>query len=278
MKMTSALTKSKCSRELVDEIEENADKIEKIGADTRESLFQTSLATADSMIKTFGMPTSTRSKRLTSPEALVPGPVLLRSTLKEPSSSKSNPNVVDCDAADEDALINLSTMKEPSSSQTNPTVVQYDAADEDVPNHSTTKTQIERAMIENDGDYEIVCTVSQLKEYVDAEKTKVAQEMSETQAHQVLHGLADRFKISRMQDIKNTGEVAYYCLHNQTKEMDPATGRGKIFVRERSVELCHALQDVKEEMRAPIVKALAKRYGLLATEKVFKRSNTSSQL
>jgi hypothetical protein len=80
-----------------------------------------------------------------------------------------------------------------------------------------------------------------------------------------------------MQDIKSTADVAYYRLHNQTKELDPATRRGKIFVHERSAELCHVLEDVKEEMRVPIVKALAKRFGLVATDKVFKRAHEQSK-
>jgi hypothetical protein len=70
-----------------------------------------------------------------------------------------------------------------------------------------------------------------------------------------------------MKNVQNTREVAYYRLHTQTKELDPSTEEGKKFARERSAELCRALQDVKEEMRAAIVKSLAKRHGLVAIDK-----------
>jgi hypothetical protein len=56
-------------------------------ADARESLFQTTLATTDSMHELFKMPTSTLSNRLPSPETLVPSSVSLHSTLKDPPSS-----------------------------------------------------------------------------------------------------------------------------------------------------------------------------------------------
>jgi hypothetical protein len=117
-----------------------------IGADTREPLFKTALAT------TFRMSTSTHSNRFTIPEALVPGPVSLHSTLKEPSALQSNPNAVEaCDSADEDAL------NPSSSSQSNPNAVEC---------------------YENNGDREIFSRVSHLKE-------------SETRAHRVLYDLAD---------------------------------------------------------------------------------------
>jgi hypothetical protein len=140
------------------------------------------------------MPTSTLSNRLTSPEALVPGPVSLHSTLREPSSSQSNPNAVVDDA------LNLS-----SSSQSNPNVVECN---------------------ESDGDNEIFSRVSHLNlKHGRIEYCRV---------------LADRFKISRMQNVQNTREVAYYRLHTQTKALDPATEEGKKFARERSAELAKA--------------------------------------
>jgi hypothetical protein len=289
----------------VDESEKNVAKIEENVDESEELQRALIIEVDDTEVTSVTEESGSGSKRLPSPKAVAPGPVLLHSTLKEPSSSQSSPNAVKCDAADADVLIlstltelpssqsnptlvecdaadedalTLSILKEPSSLQSNPAVVEYDIADEDVLNLSTMKTQIERAMNENDGDYEIVCTVSQLKEYTDAEKAKVVQEISETQAHGVLHGLADRFKISRMQDVKSTADVAYYRLHNQTKELDPATRRGKIFVHERSAELSLVLQDVKEEMHVPIVKALAKRYGLVAAEKVFKTATPSGKI
>jgi hypothetical protein len=244
-----------------------------IGADARESLFKTALATTDSMLKLFEIPTSSLSNRLTSP-----GPVPLHSNNQNAvelnsadedalnlftSSSQSNPNVVECDS-DENVVTNLNCfgfdsanedelnlMNESLSSRLNSNTVGFKSAYEDV------VTQIERAMNENDETK--VFTISQFKKYTAA--------MSETRAHGVLLKLADESKISRMKFVKMVPEVSYYRLHRQTKEIDPATPPGKRFVCQRSVELYDALQDVKEEMRAPIAKHLAERLGLVAMDK-----------
>jgi hypothetical protein len=57
---------------------------------TRESLFQTALATTDSMLELFKIRTSTLLNRLPSPETLVPNPVPLYSTSKDTSSASSS--------------------------------------------------------------------------------------------------------------------------------------------------------------------------------------------
>jgi hypothetical protein len=243
-----------------------------IGADARESMFQTTLATTDSMLELFSIRTSTLSNRLPSPAALVRAPVSLHSTLKDPSSSQPNRIPVDEDvlisnSVHEDVL-DLSFSKGLSSSQSNPVLLECDTADEDVLNLSATETDIGRAMKENDN--QAFFTVSQVRVYmaqVEAEKAKDIQE-SEKLAHLVMQGLANKSNISRMQHIPNTKDVDYYRLTNQTKKMVPAAANGKRFVRRRSAELSEVLTtSFKKEMVAPIVKSLAKRHGLVALQK-----------
>jgi hypothetical protein len=62
-----------------------------------------------------------------------------------------------------------------------------------------------------------------------------------------------------MQHIKNIKDVAFYRLHNQTKETGPASTNSKNFLRLRSVEVNNVYTFSKEHMRAPVVKLMAER-------------------